>query len=361
MMFKPDGQMVAHSLMYYRQVTNHFSQIVCKLKHTEALRPSEGSRAPFSPSSPSADCQLPTQELPIADAQFEAARRLHPQPTLPAVSPDDLIQCVVLGSGAQGKVVLVRHKTTGKTYALKTIAKKKLKPWAYPLIFREQAALKDMDGSPFFPQLLASWEDNDHLYLLTVRALDRRRLQRNLISIQDYCSGGDLRQKLAKTGTFSLEETKRYGAQLVRLLLGRPSARLGSSLYAQVFAVDTLVKHRIIHRDIKLANIFLTKEDNIVLGDFGMTCPFGRGAERHPWELKEEWAREHGPHCLDDVDYGMDMTMSECGTIGSMAPEVMRGEAYTYVSDVFAVGVSIYQMTHKTVRLCGNPHSSPCC
>jgi serine/threonine protein kinase len=73
----------------------------------------------------------------------------------------------------------------------------------------------------------------------------------------------------------------------------------------------------ILHRDLKLQNMFLAKDNTLKLGDFGV-------------------ARE-----LEETS-GFASTM--CGTPYYMAPEVWRGEPYNSKADIFALGIALYEL-----------------
>ena len=80
-----------------------------------------------------------------------------------------------------------------------------------------------------------------------------------------------------------------------------------------------LRKFKVIHRDIKLSNIFIDGQ-RIVIGDFGF------------------------------AKTGKEMTGTTLGTPLTMAPEVIVGEhEYSSKTDLWSIGVVFYQL------LCGEP------
>ena len=84
-----------------------------------------------------------------------------------------------------------------------------------------------------------------------------------------------------------------------------------------VLAMMLMHSKNILHRDLKLQNIFLSKDNTLKLGDFGV-------------------ARELG----ESVDFATTM----CGTPYYMAPEVTRGQKYGSKADIFALGIALYEL-----------------
>lgn len=85
-------------------------------------------------------------------------------------------------------------------------------------------------------------------------------------------------------------------------------------------AVEYLHQHKIIHRDIKLGNILLTKDMKLKLGDFGLSAKL-----------------------LDDSE----RRKTACGTPNYMAPELinhMLADGHSYEVDIWAIGVVIYTL-----------------
>jgi hypothetical protein len=74
--------------------------------------------------------------------------------------------------------------------------------------------------------------------------------------------------------------------------------------------------HKIMHRDFKLANIFLN-DDNLIIGDFGF------------------------------AKSGADMASTKLGSPITMAPELLNAGSvvrYTNKADLWSIGVCFYQM-----------------
>ena len=77
-------------------------------------------------------------------------------------------------------------------------------------------------------------------------------------------------------------------------------------------------KHRVIHRDLKLGNLFINERMELKLGDFGLATK---------------------------LDFDGERKRTICGTPNYIAPEVLSGkEGHSYEVDVWSLGVIIYTL-----------------
>ena len=82
-------------------------------------------------------------------------------------------------------------------------------------------------------------------------------------------------------------------------------------------ALNHIHNNKIIHRDLKTQNIFLTKNGDIKIGDFGICRVLSKSDE---------------------------LASTSIGTPYYIAPEVCKGEPYNYKADVWSLGCIMYEL-----------------
>ncbi|XP_057837076.2 L-type lectin-domain containing receptor kinase IV.2 [Cryptomeria japonica] len=144
------------------------------------------------------------------------------------------------------------------------------------------------------------------------------RLQhRNLVRLQGWCQN--------KNQLFLVYDYMPNGS-LDRFIFGNPENVLGWSLRYSILkgvAAGLLYLHQewewvVVHRDLKSQNILLDSQFNAKLGDFGL-------------------ARLHDPTQKSQ-------TSGVAGTLGYMAPEIMRTGKATVGTDVFSFGIVLLEV-----------------
>lgn len=228
----------------------------------------------------------------------------------------DYVLGQTLGEGEFGKVKLGWKKDGSTQVAIKLIRRDTVEshPGRLPKIYREISILRDLAH----PNI--------------VRLHEMVETERHIGIILEYASGGEL---------FDYILNHRY--------LKDPAAR---RLFAQlVSGVGYLHKKGIVHRDLKLENLLLDQNRNIIITDFGFANTF------NPTDLlndeveynltNKDFVRKFK---LDRLDAkGMrrgDLMQTSCGSPCYAAPELVVSDSlYTGRKvDVWSCGVILYAM-----------------
>ena len=187
-----------------------------------------------------------------------------------------------IGRGAFSIVYKVKSKENNNIYCLKKINTKKTKDKE-----NEINILSNL-SHPNLIKCFFSFYNSENIYI-----------------IMDFCEFGDLfslLQSVKKKKVFVNEDIIWNIA--IQVLVG----------------LNYLHSKKIIHRDIKLLNLFMTKDKKIKIGDMGMSIIFDEEELIH----------------------------SRVGTPLYIAPELVKKEKYDYKIDIWSLGCSLYHLA-KTV------------
>ncbi|KAH9978983.1 kinase-like domain-containing protein [Lactifluus volemus] len=239
------------------------------------------------------------------------------------------IKLKTIGHGAFGVVSLVRERITGKLYAMKQLRKTDmLRKGQEGHVRAERDVLKSASlvsspgGAEWIVRLHYSFQDRDNLYL-----------------VLEYMGGGDLLNLLIERDTFPEDFTRFYVAEMV-------------------LAIESCHTFGFIHRDVKPDNFLFDLEGHIKLSDFDYEQQRLHLMRKHGVDLEDN-AIGDGSRTkrLDRKDLdalmggdgqGGIFTWREknplsCGTNSYMAPEVIRGQGYSYCCDWWSLGVIMFE------------------
>jgi serine/threonine-protein kinase len=192
----------------------------------------------------------------------------------------------VLGKGAMGLVYEARDPNLERRVAIKTIKVENLSEEAaaeYEARFRTEARSAARLQHPNIVSVYDSDRDGDMAYL-----------------VMEFIQGEDLKQHLDGGKRYSLAQSLAMVADLLA-------------------ALDYAHRQNIVHRDVKPANLLIEANGRVKLTDFGVARIQDSG----------EATRTQG-------------TM--VGTLKYMSPEQVQGVPIDSRSDLFAVGVVLYQL-----------------
>ncbi|XP_053441753.1 serine/threonine-protein kinase Nek1 isoform X4 [Nycticebus coucang] len=187
-----------------------------------------------------------------------------------------------IGEGSFGKAILVKSTEDGRQYVIKEINISKMSSKEREESSREVAVLANMKH-PNIVQYRESFEEHGSLYI-----------------VMDYCEGGDLFKRInaQKGNLFQEDQILDWFVQIC-------------------LALKHVHDRKILHRDIKSQNIFLTKDGTVQLGDFGIARVLNSTIE---------------------------LARTCIGTPYYLSPEICENKPYNNKSDIWALGCVLYEM-----------------
>ena len=232
------------------------------------------------------------QAQPIVTAAADKANGNEPVPVL------ELVEGVVLGSGAFSRVSVVTEEGSSRAYALKRMRKTAVAQCPEH-IFCEQAITRNLTH-PFCIRQYSSFQDKYHLYFLF-----------------DLMPGGDLMDILVNEAKVVLIRVPKGPFQRgciapqTKVLRGLPEDIARFYIASIVLALEYLHDHNIVYRDLKPENVFIDQQGYPKLGDFGFAKVLDVGKR----------------------------TYTFCGTPGYVAPENILAHGYGTSVDWWGLGV----------------------
>ncbi|KAF8308628.1 kinase-like protein [Clavulina sp. PMI_390] len=226
-----------------------------------------------------------------------------------------------VGQGGYGEVYLARRIDTGEVCALKKMKKKTLHKMDEASC-RVRHVLVERDiltatKTPWLVRLLYAFQDAQHVYLA-----------------MEYVPGGDFRTLLNNSGVLKEEHARFYI----------------SEMFAGVSELHSL---GYIHRDLKPENFLVDGSGHVKLTDFGLATgalnPKRIESLKHKLDQVKDTPLVHRS-TMDRRSLYRSMRNdypryadSVVGSPDYMAPEVLRGQTYTYSVDYWSLGCILFE------------------
>jgi serine/threonine protein kinase len=214
-----------------------------------------------------------------------------------------------LGAGGMGEVYRARDPRIGRDVAIKIL----------PPSFTENA-----DRLRRFQQEAHAAGVLNHPNLLTVFELGTHEGSPFIVS--EYVDGWTLRDVMNGHSSIATSSSSDIGVR------GALTSKRALDFVLQL-ANGLAAAHDkgIIHRDLKPENVLITRDGRVKLLDFGLA------------KLRDEAPLGEDNTIRQETHPGVIL-----GTVAYMSPEQVRGEAVDYRSDIFSLGVVLYEMLTAT-------------
>ena len=216
-----------------------------------------------------------------------------------------------LGRGGMGQVYSARDTELGRKLALKLLAPElTASPRAMERLIREARAASALNH----PHIVTVYE--------VVHSGDDVAIAMELVegdALRSYCGQPQPAAKVIQ-----------WGRQIAQAL---------AAAHAQ----------NIVHRDIKPENLMVRPDGYAKVLDFGLAGQFAAGEQRRDGET--QWSNSSGP-----LSNFSNFSGTLGGTLNYMAPEQTGAEPATSASDVFSLGIVLYELVTGTHPfLCDSP------
>ncbi len=199
----------------------------------------------------------------------------------------------LLGAGAMGEVYRARDDRLARTVAVKVLTTALEPDPGYQIRFMQEALATGTLNHPNVISVFDVGSENGISYI-----------------VSELLEGETLRDRLAR-GPIPQRTIVDYGVQIAR---GLAAAH----------------EKGIVHRDLKPENLFLTKDGGLKILDFGLA--------KLPRTKASEPSKTSVPTLALGTEPGLIM-----GTVGYMSPEQVRGQPADHRSDIFSLGVILYE------------------
>lgn len=199
-----------------------------------------------------------------------------------------------LGQGGMGAVYKARDQKLGRWVAIKVLL---------PAVAADPARMALLE------QEAKAAAQVSHPHVVTVHALGTE--DGNPYLVMEYVDGTLLSEEIRLRGALNLVRALDIARQIAD-------------------ALDAAHSRRVVHRDIKPANVIITPSGGVKVTDFGL-------------------ARLVENECRSGITSGLK------GTPAYMSPEQIEGRKVDHRTDIYSLGVTLYEMLTGRPPFCGTP------
>lgn len=187
-----------------------------------------------------------------------------------------------IGQGGMAEIYLAKYKDSGEQVAIKILSPDKKNSRAIRRRFKEEIELTKKVDSPYVVKVYESHWDESIQYI-----------------VMEYIDGNIFKEYIARRSRLTADEAVDFAKQLT-------------------LGLEAIHKEGIIHRDIKASNIMVTSHGQLKIIDFGIA-------------ITEESDR-------------LTRTDNVIGSVHYIAPEILDQHPLTPQSDVYALGILMFEM-----------------
>ncbi|EKX41770.1 hypothetical protein GUITHDRAFT_88322 [Guillardia theta CCMP2712] len=237
--------------------------------------------------------RIPSSAYPVPPASIHSTNPLHPPSDKPnniiehtkkdatgRVSVKKYLKGALLGKGGFAKCFQVTDLDTKEDWACKIIQKSSLTKQRHKQKLQSEIKIHKSLSHKNIVRFHDVFEDKENVYI-----------------VMELCPNQTMLEHVKRRKRLSESDTRRFMLQILD-------------------AVRFMHQYRVIHRDLKLGNFFLGKNNEVKIGDFGLACKLQFDGERKK---------------------------TLCGTPNYIAPEVLDGkDGHSYEVDIWSIGVILY-------------------
>jgi len=196
----------------------------------------------------------------------------------------------LLGKGTFGEAWLVISRTSCRSYVMKEMT---TGSWSE----------KEKEQSMNEVNILASCNHVNIVRYAGAYIVQKNLTTERILIIMEFADAGDLSMLIKR----QKEQVKQFFKE----------SEILSWLVQISFALQYIHKKNILHRDLKTQNIFLTSQNLIKIGDFGIS---------------------------KSLSHTLDLATTAIGTPHYLSPEICRRQPYNHKSDIWSLGCVLYEM-----------------